>query len=48
MDKNLQENMPIYVQIMNKVRESIASGELAPKNCICCPIWIADTQHAME
>ena len=30
MDKNLQENMPIYVQIMNKVRESIASGELAP------------------
>lgn len=30
MDKNLQENMPIYVQIMNKVREAIASGELAP------------------
>ena len=30
MDKNLQENMPIYVQIMNKVRESIASGEQAP------------------
>ena len=30
MDKNLQENMPIYVQIVNKVREAIASGELAP------------------
>ena len=30
MDKNLQENMPIYMQIMNNVREAIASGELAP------------------
>ena len=30
MDKNLQENMPIYMQIMNNVRETIASGELAP------------------
>ncbi len=30
MDKKLQENMPIYMQIMNRVRESIASGELAP------------------
>lgn len=30
MEKNLQENVPIYMQIMNKVREAIASGELAP------------------
>ena len=30
MDKQLQENMPIYMQIMQKVREAIASGELAP------------------
>ncbi len=30
MDKRLEENMPIYVQIMNKVREAIASGELSP------------------
>ena len=30
MDKKLQENMPIYVQIMNRVRDAIASGELAP------------------
>lgn len=29
MDKNLQENLPIYMQIMNAVREAIASGELA-------------------
>ena len=28
MDKQLQENMPIYMQIMQKVREAIASGEL--------------------
>lgn len=28
MDKNLKENMPIYIQIMNRVREAIASGEL--------------------
>ena len=30
MDKQLKENMPIYMQIMQKVREAIASGELAP------------------
>ena len=30
MDKQLQENMPIYMQIMQKVREAIASGELVP------------------
>ena len=30
MDKQLQANMPIYMQIMQKVREAIASGELAP------------------
>jgi len=30
MDKKLAENMPIYVQIMNRIRESIASGELKP------------------
>lgn len=30
MDKRLEENMPIYVQIMNKVRDAIASGELSP------------------
>lgn len=29
MDKNLQENTPIYMQIMNIVREAIAAGELA-------------------
>lgn len=28
MDKKLAENMPIYVQIMNKIREAIVSGEL--------------------
>lgn len=28
MDKKLKENMPIYVQIMNRVREAIAAGEL--------------------
>lgn len=30
MDKKLSENMPIYVQIMNSVKEAIAAGELAP------------------
>ena len=30
MDKKLKENMPIYVQIMNRVREAIAAGELKP------------------
>ena len=30
MDKKLAENMPIYVQIMNKIREAIASRELKP------------------
>lgn len=30
MDKRLEGNLPIYVQIMNKIRESIASGELGP------------------
>ena len=30
MDKKLEENMPIYVQIMNRVREAIAAGELKP------------------
>lgn len=30
MDKRLEGNLPIYVQIMNRIRESIASGELGP------------------
>ena len=30
MDKKLKENMHIYVQIMNRVREAIAAGELKP------------------
>ena len=30
MELKLDDNMPIYVQIMSRVRESIASGELAP------------------
>ena len=30
MDKKLKENMPIYDQIMNRVREAIAAGELKP------------------
>ena len=30
MDKKLEDNMPIYVQIMNRVREAIAAGELRP------------------
>lgn len=28
MDRNLEDNMPIYMQIMNRIREAIASGEL--------------------
>ena len=28
MDKKLEENMPIYMQIMGRVKEAIASGEL--------------------
>ncbi len=30
MDYKLDENMPIYIQIMQKVRDAIASGEWAP------------------
>jgi len=30
MDVKLEENMPIYMQIMNRVRDAVASGELAP------------------
>ena len=30
MDKKLEENMPIYVQIMSRVREAVAAGELKP------------------
>ena len=29
MDRHLEDNMPIYMQIMNRIREAIASGELA-------------------
>ena len=29
MDRNLEDNMPIYMQIMNRRRDAIASGELA-------------------
>ena len=29
MDRNLEDNMPIYMQIMNRIRDAIASGELA-------------------
>ena len=29
MDKRLEGNLPVYVQIMNCIREAIASGELA-------------------
>ena len=29
MDRNLEDNMPIYMQIMNSIRDAIASGELA-------------------
>lgn len=28
MDRNLEDNMPIYMQIMNRIRDAIASGEL--------------------
>ena len=34
MDKKLSENMPIYVQIMNSVKESIAAGEISPSERI--------------
>ena len=30
MNKTLTENVPIYVQIMDRVREAIVSGELKP------------------
>ena len=30
MDYKLDDNMPIYIQIMQKVRDAIASGEWAP------------------
>ena len=30
MDKKLEANIPIYIQIMNKVRKAVASGELKP------------------
>lgn len=30
MDKKLDDNLPIYMQIMNRVREAIAAGELEP------------------
>ena len=29
MDKLLNENLPIYMQIMDKIRAAIVSGELA-------------------
>ena len=29
MDRSLEDNMPIYMQIMNSIRDAIASGELA-------------------
>ena len=29
MDRSLEDNMPIYMQIMNRIRDAIASGELA-------------------
>lgn len=28
MDRSLEDNMPIYMQIMNRIRDAIASGEL--------------------
>ena len=34
MDKKLSENMPIYVQIMNSVKEAIAAGEISPSERI--------------
>ena len=30
MEYKLEENMPIYIQIMKKVRDAIASGDWAP------------------
>ena len=30
MDKKLEANIPIYIQIMNKVSKAVASGELKP------------------
>ena len=27
MDRSLEDNMPIYMQIMNSIRDAIASGE---------------------
>ena len=30
MDKKIDDNIPIYVQIMNSVKEAIAAGELRP------------------
>ena len=29
MDRSLEDNLPIYMQIMNSIRDAIASGELA-------------------
>ena len=34
MDKKLSENMSIYVQIMNSVKEAIAAGEISPSERI--------------
>ena len=34
MDKKLSENMHIYVQIMNSVKEAIAAGEISPSERI--------------
>ena len=36
MDKLLNENLPIYMQIMDKIRAAIVSGELAAgsKGCV--------------
>ena len=28
MDRSLEDNMPIYMQIMNRIKDAIASGEL--------------------
>ena len=30
MDKNLNQNQPIYMQIMDKIRAAVVSGELQP------------------
>ena len=32
MDKKIDDNIPIYVQIMNSVKEAIAAGELRPSD----------------